>query len=136
MFESERTVIPIINELKNASVLEQGGNKYFLSKNFLAMNCEIIAIELKLSDWRRALEQAENYLLFANSSIVAMDLDCIPSKEDLVPFKNKGIGLCGISEKGIQWFATPLKYSKSNPEWEYIFNTVLIPKHQKSWVLI
>lgn len=50
------------------------------------------AVELKLSDWKRALQQAAVYQLCSDFSYVALPLRSI-LHIDLVPFKECGVGL-------------------------------------------
>jgi hypothetical protein len=61
----------------------------------------IIAIEAKLSDWRRALYQASRYLDYANQSWVVLDSKVLSSARLHVDeFRHRGIGLTGISSTG------------------------------------
>lgn len=57
------------------------------------------AVELKLSDWQRALQQAAVYQLCSDLSYVAMPFDgaaCV----DLAPFRQCGVGLLVVREDG------------------------------------
>jgi hypothetical protein len=57
------------------------------------------AVELKLSDWQRALQQAAVYQLCSDFSYVAMPFDgasCV----DLVPFRECGVGLLVVRADG------------------------------------
>lgn len=61
----------------------------------------IIAIEAKLSDWRRALYQASRYLDYANQSWVVLDSKAFASAFLQVDeFQQRGIGLAGVSPRG------------------------------------
>lgn len=61
----------------------------------------IIAIEAKLSDWRRALYQASRYLDYANQSWVVLDSKAFASAcLQVDEFQHRGIGLAGVSPRG------------------------------------
>ena len=61
----------------------------------------IIAIEAKLSDWRRALYQASRYLDYANQSWVVLDSKAFANARLHVDeFQHRGIGLAGVSPTG------------------------------------
>jgi len=62
---------------------------------------KIIAIEAKLSDWRRALYQASRYTDYATQSWVVLDSKAFPSARlHLDEFQHRGIGLAGVSFTG------------------------------------
>ena len=74
----------------------------------------IIAVELKLSNWRRALRQAEDHLLATNFSYVCMPKRVVSSacKEE---FEKKGVGLW-LFDRGKEMTLTeaiPAKESKA-----------------------
>lgn len=62
---------------------------------------EVVAIELKLEDWREALAQAMHYQLAAHRAYIAM-----PLNQAIVPLRNRtrlerqGVGLLGIHPLG------------------------------------
>jgi hypothetical protein len=59
------------------------------------------AIELKLSNWRRALEQAFRYRSFADYSYVILDNSRIrPAVKSLFEFERKNVGLIGLDDSG------------------------------------
>lgn len=64
-------------------------------------NDHIIAIELKLSDWKKALVQAQNYQLAADLVYIAFPLvKCeLVVKRAKETLETKGIGLLAVDEK-------------------------------------
>lgn len=88
------------------------------------------AIELKLSNWKRALEQAFRYRSFANYSYVILDNSHIrPAKKNIIEFQRKNIGLIGLSDSGelFEYFKPEIKkpYSMefSQKITEMVFNS-------------
>lgn len=86
------------DELVDDGLIQRGaGGSIGLRENW-SNDVEIIAIEAKLSRWRKALRQAKDYLLFADRSYVALPI----TKERLVPkltetFTAAGVGLLLVS---------------------------------------
>jgi len=75
------------------------------------------AIELKLSNWKRALEQAFRYRSFANYSYVILDNSHIrPAVKNKNEFQRKNIGLIGLSDSGelFEYFIPEIKKPYSN----------------------
>lgn len=75
----------------------------------------IIAIELKLSDWKKALVQAQNYQLAADLVYIAFPLEkCeLVIKRAKERLERKGIGLLAVDEKTKQVnIVLPAKKSK------------------------
>ena len=65
------------------------------------MSTAVMAIELKLSNWRRALFQAFRYRSFAEISIVVLDHARVaPALRNIDRFQNANIGLMSIDRPG------------------------------------
>jgi hypothetical protein len=62
---------------------------------------KIVSIELKLSDWKRALYQASRYLDFSNQTWVVLDERALDrAGAHIEAFVDRGIGLAGMSSGG------------------------------------
>ncbi len=62
---------------------------------------ELIAIEAKLKDWKKALKQAYRYLDYANQSWVLLDEAHVsPAIKNIESFKRLRVGLASISTEG------------------------------------
>jgi len=73
----------------------------FVKVNELITGNEVIAIEAKLSDWKRALYQACRYKLFADLSYVVLDsTHTISAIKNLDSFRKFGVGLACIDTRG------------------------------------
>lgn len=68
-----------------------------------------VAVEFKLSNWRRALEQAYRYSLFADYAYVVMDAAYVARvKRNLSIFKRANVGLvCAAAEGSAEVFHRP-----------------------------
>lgn len=68
--------------------------QYYLEANADPRSCELTAVEVKLSRWRDALDQATDYLRFADFSYVVLDGQrFVVRPEVLNEFHSNGVGL-------------------------------------------
>lgn len=112
MFKTEEKMVntcvkELINEhTKKNIVLEPNG--LFGIPDIMINDNEIISIEAKLKNWKRALIQAYKYRSFSKKSYVFMDIDYIDVPlRNIDEFKKYNIGLGGVSNKGIHIYHEP-----------------------------
>lgn len=107
----EKMVDTCVNELQNSHkngkiVLEPNG--LFGRPDIMIEDREIICIEAKLKNWKRALIQAYRYRSFSEKSYVYMDNDFIKAPLDNIDeFKRFNIGLAGVSDEKINIYYEP-----------------------------
>jgi hypothetical protein len=66
--------------------------------DLLAVGREIVAVELKIRDWRGALKQAMSYQLGTHYALVAMPLDHVfPAMRSRHLFEREGVGLMAVN---------------------------------------
>ncbi len=64
----------------------------------------IIAFEMKLHNWKRALAQAFRYLAFSNISYVVLDHDHVnPALKNIENFKRSNVGLLSFDGEGLMY---------------------------------
>ena len=93
----------IIPELMELDLLDINENTYKLHKRIdnHGFN-KVIAVEAKVRDWRSCFKQAIRYQEFADESYLAMYERYIsPCLQFEEAFKTAGIGLIGVSDKGV-----------------------------------
>ena len=112
MFVTEEKMVDIcVSELQNEYqdceiLLEPNG--LFGIPDIMIKSKEIISIEAKLKNWKRALIQAYKYRSFSKKSYVFMDDDYIEAPlENIDEFKKFNIGLAGVSDKKIKIYYEP-----------------------------
>lgn len=112
MFRTEEKMVDTcVNELlneykKDAILLEPIG--LFGIPDIMINNKEIISIEAKLKNWKRALIQAYRYRSFSKKAYVFMDNDYIDAPlENIEEFKKFNIGLAGVSNEKIEIYYEP-----------------------------
>ena len=98
---SVNTVIKRVRELVYLGYLESAQQRYRQKIKHKPIVDKIIAIEVKLSNWKRALIQAFKYTIFANQSYVAMDADYVHrAGANIDEFQKYNIGLLSITDRG------------------------------------
>ena len=72
-----------------------------INKNYKTITSKTIAIEAKLKNWKRALEQAFRYKWFATQSYVVLDAKYIaPALKNISSFAQSNVGLACINLNG------------------------------------
>lgn len=113
MFQTERElVISLIDMLENNKVKIKNIKDFFILQEVDGMigrpdillksktNKKIITIEVKLKNWKRALQQAYKYRSFSDVAYICMDEKNVkPALENLDLFKKCNIGLLTINSK-------------------------------------
>ena len=112
MFSTEEKMVKIcVEELENKYkkseiVLEPKG--LFGIPDIMIKNKNLISIEAKLKNWKRALIQAYRYRSFSEQSYVYMDNDYIEAPlENISEFKKYNIGLAGVLNDSIKIYFEP-----------------------------
>ncbi len=84
----------------------------------------LVAVELKMSDWREALRQAIAYQLAADRTWVAMPLSSASSAyRQRWRFEAEGVGLLAVDDRGV--VRTPIRAGPSPRLLPYVRERVL-----------
>jgi len=97
---SEKKLRPRLTYLIEASAIENSSNTFSLSPAWRHILPEIITIEVKVSKWQRAVEQAARNRIFAHLSYVALPAKIAQRIRTQASLGNLGIGLISVSEDG------------------------------------
>ncbi|EKJ86152.1 hypothetical protein CLV96_3903 [Leptospira meyeri] len=96
-----RTIKKSISKLKLEKYVKEVNTIYKPGRTYKHFLSDSIAIEAKLKNWRRALNQAYRYKWFASTSYVVLDEKRISSAElNIDLFKEMNVGLACINKKG------------------------------------
>lgn len=92
-----------LNALLDARALSVCDDVFVLPPQWKEILPEIVTIEVKVADWRRAVEQASRNKIFAHRSYVAVPLS-VAERIRMEPlFTQLGLGLVGVDDdKGLQ----------------------------------
>jgi hypothetical protein len=99
-----RNVGPNVQALLDSKVINVDGGRVFIQESTTTNIIEYsIAIEAKVSDWKKGLMQAMRYKNFADKSYLALyESHLRVARNNLDVFKTLNIGLIGVSDEGIQ----------------------------------
>jgi len=91
-----------INKLLRYNLITQVSRNTYEATSWKSLSTlGLISIELKLCNWKEAMEQAEFNLSFSDYSFVALDKARISSSEEILPyFKQRNIGLLAVCDNG------------------------------------
>lgn len=97
---SPKKVSDRLSRLLDAAAIETSSSTFSLAPNWRQILPEIIAIEVKVSNWQRAIEQAARNRIFAHLSLVALPDKIAQRVRTQTLFGRLGIGLISVSEDG------------------------------------
>jgi predicted transcriptional regulator len=90
---------------------------FIARKYFFPTSVKIVSVEAKLLRWKDAISQAKEYLLFSNTSYVALPQRVIlANKKIRIACKKEGIGLIAVSSKGTQILLKGKNFKPISPE--------------------
>lgn len=88
-----------VKKLIQEDLIEMSSDDYYVFRNYTEYFKDTIAVEAKLKDWKRALNQAYKYKWFADRSFVCMPTKNIKSAyKNIEMFKNMNVGLISVDE--------------------------------------
>ncbi len=98
----KRTKDQALNQLiEDGFIIETDENKIKTAPNLRRHIISSFAIELKLTNWRTALEQAHRSKSYSEYQFVALpESSIIPAQEHITEFTSKNIGLIEVTENG------------------------------------
>jgi DNA-binding Lrp family transcriptional regulator len=106
--------------LVEASAIETSSNTFSLSPPWRQILPEIITIEVKVSKWQRAIEQAARNRIFAHLSFVALPEKIAQRVRTHASLGSLGIGLISVSGDGAA--AVIRKPRRTHPTvWTYYY---------------
>ena len=114
MFSSEKDlVIALISTLENQKLKLDNVKDFLILQEVRGMigrpdillkskeTKNIITIEVKLKNWKRALQQAYKYRSFSDIAFICMDAKYInPALNNIELFKRSNIGLISVDDEG------------------------------------
>lgn len=113
-------IIRSLNGLIEYDVVSQGVNTFSLSPEWRNILPEIIAIEVKVNKWRRAVDQAARNQIFAHKSYIALPSEVAWKIRDEPFIKKLGIGVLAVQQD--QGVKVIRRSRRKNPRvWTYYY---------------
>ena len=95
---SQRLVVEILDHLIQIQAVQIECNLFTISQIWRTILPEIVSIETKVANWRRAAMQAKRNCIFSHRSFVALPERIALGKKSHPIFQNSGIGLLAIND--------------------------------------
>lgn len=109
-----------VEALLDVHIISRIENSYRLDDEWKEVLPEVVAIEVKVSDWKRGLQQAARNLLFSNKSFLALPLRTAARIKGDEFAESVGIGLIGIDDTGALRIVR--RGRRGNPKvWSYYY---------------
>lgn len=134
-FQRLTKVNQIIGDLiTSGTIIKKETGELLLQETVASLQSEVVAIEVKLSNWSQAFDQAKRYQDFADRVVVAMDAGRAPRRESvLMRFEEQKIGLCALSPNTLEWLVYPGYECVDSFEKEFIVSSALCPSTHTLW---
>jgi DNA-binding MarR family transcriptional regulator len=98
--KTRKSVERNLSSLVEANIIIVEHGRYALSRDWRAVLPEIVTIEVKVGDWRRAVAQAARNRIFAHRSFVALpERVAVRVKAESI-FREQGIGILEVATNG------------------------------------
>ncbi|MEP6674180.1 MAG: hypothetical protein ABJA78_03470 [Ferruginibacter sp.] len=99
---TKKTINTAIQKLIENSYIQKHDSIIKFCRSYQKATNEVIAIEAKLKNWKRALDQAYRYKWFASQSFVVLDTkNIMPAKKNIQAFQKLNVGLAEINNFGV-----------------------------------
>ena len=121
----QKITIRCLNDLVEVEAVSRVHDKYSLLPIWREILPEIVTIEAKVTNWKRAIEQAARNRIFAHQSFVALP-DYVAERVRSEPiFKQLGIGLLSVGDNQV---VNVLRRSRRrNPRvWKYYYEIAFL----------
>ncbi len=121
---SSQKVSQSVRKLTEEGFVEPISDAFKVSRRYEAHAQTIVAIEAKLTNWKRAISQAYKYHWFSHYSFVLLPESQVRSaKENLDRFKRLKVGLASIDSEGrVELIYTPPRRKPYSPSMEMQLN--------------
>lgn len=131
-YSRKEVIEPVIKDMKKKKAVGERGESVYLKEKLRRLNPLVTGVEVKIKKWGRALRQATRYQEFADESMVVMPFEHIPDRsENVTEFKEKGVGLAGVTKAGLEWFVPKVTTPVKGPDKEHIVRSSL--SHRPYW---
>lgn len=119
----KKKTLRCLDELVNANAVLVNSNTYSLSPHWRDILPEVITIEAKVQNWKRAVEQALRNRIFAHKSYVAFPFLVAERVRNEAIFQNYGIGLLSVRNDDVKVIRRA--HSRQPRVWSYYYQIAL-----------
>jgi hypothetical protein len=122
LFARPEKTAEALNRLERRGAIHRASpTTVMLREDWFPRKSEVVAVEAKLVRWREAIEQATDYLRFANRSYVALPAETLSSTKGIAAAcRSRGIGLMSVSRQGVDLVRKAPLHRTSSPGWVWV----------------
>jgi len=118
--KSERVIVRCLDNLLDVQAVAIEASAYRLAPEWREILPEIATIEVKVANWRKAVDQASRNSIFAHKSFVALPQEVALRVKREAPFRQTGVGLLGVSDDNeVQIVRRPVR--RQPRVWSYYY---------------
>ncbi len=126
----EKNIIESLDGLVKSEIIKLTSGIYSISQEWRDILPEITSIEAKVSNWKKAIEQASRNRIFAHRSFVALPSHLALKLRSEPHLKELGIGLLAVSETGDVSIVKRARFRKPRVWYYYYQIAELIAKQE------
>ena len=120
----ERIIIRNLDNLVQAQAVSTEANAYRLAPQWREILPEIVTVEVKVANWRRAVDQAGRNSIFAHRSFVALPQQAALRVQCEAILQQTGVGLLGVGEDNeVRIIRRPVR--RQPRVWSYYYQVAL-----------
>jgi hypothetical protein len=97
---SVKVIVRCLEGLRQIEVVSASADVYTLAPDWRHILPDIVAIEVKVADWRKAISQAARNRIFAHRSFVAFPRDVADRSKGEPILSRLGIGVLSVGDDG------------------------------------
>ena len=122
----------ILKFLKENGYIEQIDGNFELTFDYELVTSNSIAIEAKISDWKRGLYQANRYKWFSEQSYLALlERNIKPALKNIDLFRKLNVGLISVNENSCKVLYEPFSEKPKSLDKQFFANEQIISSHSK-----
>ena len=121
LFARPEKTMRAVERLERLGLLDRASGSAFSLGDCFPRDAEVVAVEAKLYRWREAIEQAAEYLRFANRSYVALPKETVDTTKGLLAAcRSRGLGVIAVSEANIEVVRRAPLHQPRSPGWVWL----------------
>jgi hypothetical protein len=110
-----------VERLERVGLLNRGMRSSFSLVDNFPRDAEVVAVEAKLRRWREAVDQATDYLRFANRAYVALPQETVASTRGLLPLcRSRRVGVIAVSGSTAEIVRVAPLHEPKSPGWVWL----------------
>lgn len=132
----EKTAEALLRLERKGAIYRSSATSVSLRDDWFPRSSEVVAVEAKVLRWRQAIEQAAEYLRFANRSYVALPQETLRGRKAAAAVgaacRSRGVGLMSVSTQGVELVRKAPLHRPASAGWVWVVCRALSTCAKKS----